>query len=114
LTFSKRAGGRAEAVGACAAEGAEPDETMGRWLARCRQLAGSDLEGIEAPADELAELAAGDREMMERAYRHLVQALEDAPRDKTLRQMLAFWRRAFEKGDWPWQDNPWDGNPLLS
>jgi hypothetical protein len=87
---------------------------MWRWLARCRQLAGGALDGIEAPAEELAELAAGDRDMMERARHQLLDALNHEPRNSTLRQMLALWRRAFEKGQWSWQENPWDHSPLLS
>jgi hypothetical protein len=95
-------------------EGIGPDDSMWRWLARCRQLAESALDGIEAPAEELMELAAGDREMMERARRQLLDALEHEPNNPTLRQMLALWRRAFEKGSWSWQENPWDHNPLIS
>jgi len=90
------------------------DDSMWRWLARCRQLAGSALDGIEAPAEELAGLAAGDRDMMERARHQLLDALQHEPRNATLRQMLALWRRAFEKGNWSWQENPWDHSPLLS
>jgi hypothetical protein len=92
----------------------QPDDSVWRWLARCRQLAESDLEGIEAPADELVQLAAGDREMMEHARHQLLDALAHERRNKTLHQMLALWRRAFEKGDWSWQENPWDDNPMLS
>jgi hypothetical protein len=72
------------------------------------------LDGIEAPAEELAELAAGDREMMQRARIQLRDALEHEPHNSTLCQMLALWRRAFEKGNWSWPQNPWDLNPLIS
>jgi hypothetical protein len=27
--------------------------------------------------------------------------------------MLAFWRRAFEKGTWSWEPNAWDRSPSL-
>jgi hypothetical protein len=52
--------------------------------------------------------------MMERARHQLLDALEHEPRNRTLRQMLELWRRAFEKGDWTWQESPWDDNPLVS
>jgi hypothetical protein len=87
---------------------------MWQWLARCRQLAGGVLDGIEGPAEELAGLAAGDREMMERARHQLLSALEHEPRNQILQQMMALWRRAFEKGNWSWQENPWDHSPLIS
>jgi uncharacterized protein HemY len=114
LTPPERPAGPGEALGADHASGSERDVATSRWLARCRELAESDLDGIEAPADELVALAAGDREVMEQARHELLDALEHEPQDKTLQQMLAFWRRAFEKGDWSWQESPWDDNPLLS
>jgi hypothetical protein len=106
--------GRDEIPGSTSTEIIRQDDSMWRWFARCRQLADGDSEGIEAPAEELVELAAGDREMMERARHQLLDALEHEPRNRTLRQMLELWRRAFEKGDWTWQESPWDENPLVS
>jgi hypothetical protein len=90
------------------------DDSMWRWLVRCREIADGPLEGIEAPAEELAVLASGDREMMERARHQLLDALEHEPHNSTLRQMLALWQRAFEKGHWSWPANPWDDSPILS
>ena len=90
------------------------DPTMWSWLDRCRELAESGLEGIEDPARELADLAAGDRLMMERARRVLHEAHEHEPRNPVLRQMEALWRRAFEKGSWTWGESAADHSPLLS
>ena len=92
----------------------ELDQKLRNWLDRCRELAESNLDGIEDPARELAELAAADRRLMERAYRLMRQALEHEPRNSTLQQMLLFWRRAFEKGTWSWEDVPPDPNRYLS
>jgi hypothetical protein len=85
-----------------------------RWVERCRALAGSTLDSVETPADELVELAAGDRQLMEGARKVILAALEETPGDPTWSQMLAFWRRAFEKGSWSWEPNPWDASPLLA
>lgn len=75
-----------------------------RWLQRCRELAVSDLDGIEDAAGELAGFASGDRAVMERARRAILDELYQRPRDPVLRQMFALWRRAFEKGSWGWEE----------
>ena len=90
------------------------DETLRGWLDRCRELATSDLDGIEDPARELANLAAGDRSLMERAYRVLRPARDREPRNSTLGQMMWFWRRAFEKGSWTWEEDLADPHHYLS
>jgi hypothetical protein len=86
------------------------------WIARCRHLAETalDLDSVEVPADELLALAAGDRQMMEAARKVILVALEGAPGDPIWSQMLAFWRRAFEKGTWSWDPNPWDASSALT
>ena len=89
-------------------------EALQAWVERCRALAHSSPDGVEAPADELMELAAGDRQLMEDARKVILFGLAGSPGDRTWRQMLAFWRRAFEKGSWSWEPNPWDGSPLLT
>ncbi len=81
-----------------------PDERLDVLLARCRALAEGPLEGIEDAGKELAALAAGDRHLMERARRHLLASPEASPGDRTLIQMLALWRRAFELGTWDWAE----------
>jgi hypothetical protein len=83
-----------------------PDPALLSWLDRCRVLAESDLDGIEDPARELADLADGNRALMEQARRMIVDALEHEPHNSTLVQMNAFWRRAFEKGLWTWEPVP--------
>lgn len=90
------------------------DEAVQQWLIRCRALSESTLDSVEAPADELVELAAGDRRLMERARKAILAGLESAPDDPTWTQMLSFWRRAFEKGRWDWEPNPWDDSPRLT
>jgi hypothetical protein len=90
-----------------------PDDGLQRWIERCRQLAVSTLDSVETPADELVALAAGDRRLMEDARKVILAALERSPGDRTWSQMLAFWRRAFEKGTWSWESNPWDRSPSL-
>lgn len=67
-------------------------------------LAESPLEGIEDAADELAALAARDRMLMERVRRRLLAERKGAPGDRTLKQMLALWRRALERGVWDWEE----------
>lgn len=74
----------------------------------------SDLDGIEDPALELATLAHGDRRLMERAYRYIRDAMEREPDNTTFEQMSAFWRRAFEKGSWGWDDKDGDPHRYLS
>ncbi|MDA8265960.1 MAG: hypothetical protein M0T79_11585 [Actinomycetota bacterium] len=91
-----------------------PDSELFGWLDRCRELANSGLDGIEDPARELAELAGGDRQLMESARQMLLRALEHEPHNATLRQMHALWRRAFEKGEWTWGDTPPDVHHRLS
>jgi hypothetical protein len=91
-----------------------PDGRLLAWLDRCRFLAESHLDGIEDPARELVDLAGGDRGLMEQARRLIVEALEHEPRNTTLVQMLAFWRRAFEKGSWTWEPNGLERSPYLS
>lgn len=83
------------------------DPALQAWLDRCRELAehSEQLDGIEAPAAELAALARGDRQLMERARRNLAAGLVQHPHDPTLRQMMDFWRRAFEKGSWSWAED---------
>jgi len=88
-------------------------EALERWIERCRALTSSALDGVETPADELVALAAGDRQLMEEARKVIVAGLGRSPGDPTFTQMLAFWRRAFEKGSWSWEPNPWDRSPLL-
>ncbi len=83
------------------------------WLARCRELALEELDGIEDAAQALAILAAGDRELMERARRRILAELERQPGDPTLTEMLSFWRRAFEKGDWEWESGSLDVSKYL-
>jgi hypothetical protein len=96
------------------AEDREPsDDDLQRWIERCQQLAVSTLDSVETPADELVALAAGDRRLMEDARKVIVAALEQSPGDRTWSQMLAFWRRAFEKGTWSWEPNAWDRSPSL-
>ena len=41
---------------------------------------------------------------MEQAHRRIPAALEEAPNDPVLTQMLSFWRLSFEKGSWRWED----------
>ncbi|MFZ0173175.1 MAG: hypothetical protein WAL04_15950 [Acidimicrobiales bacterium] len=93
---------------------ASGNEALQGWIERCRALAHSSPDGVETPADELVELAAGDRRLMEDARKVILAALERSPGDPTWSQMLAFWRRAFEKGSWSWESNPWDGSPRLT
>jgi hypothetical protein len=88
-------------------------DAVARWIERCRQLAVGTLDSVETPADELVALAAGDRRLMEDARKVILGALEQSPGDRTWSQMLAFWRRAFEKGTWSWEPNPWDRSPSL-
>ncbi|MDQ1395553.1 MAG: hypothetical protein QOG64_812 [Acidimicrobiaceae bacterium] len=76
---------------------------VGAWLDRCRALAAQPLEGIDEAADELAAMAA-DRGVMERARRRLLVEADRAPADPVLKQMLSLWRRAFERGQWSWED----------
>jgi hypothetical protein len=92
----------------------EASQAVARWIERCRVLAQSTLDSVETPADELAELAAGDRRLMEDARKVVLAGLDEAPGDPTWSQMLAFWRRAFEKGTWSWEPNPWDASPMLT
>jgi hypothetical protein len=97
--------------------GEAPDRScdpLDAWLARCLELAMSDLDGIEDPSQELAALAHGDRRLMERAYRYLRDAMEREPDNTTFEQMSAFWRRAFEKGSWGWDDKDGDPHRYLS
>jgi len=89
-------------------------EPLEGWIERCRFLASSSPDGVESPAEELAVLAGGDRQLMEEARKVILAALRRQPADPTALQMLAFWRRAFEKGSWSWEENPWDRSPLLS
>lgn len=106
-----------DAVGGTGATGGSAlvtDPAMRAWLDRCRELAKSEPEGIEDPARELALLAGGDRVLMEQARRVLCEALEREPRNPLLRQMYAFWRRAFEKGSWSWEESALDHSPYLS
>jgi hypothetical protein len=84
--------------------GVAPVAAVTAWLERCRALAEAQLDGIEDAALELAALAEGDRGLMERARRVLLDDLERRPGDRTLVQMQWFWRRAFEKGTWDWDD----------
>jgi len=91
-----------------------PDSALFGWLNHCRELANSGLDGIEDAARELAELADGDRQLMERAREMLLRALEHEPHNATLRQMHALWRRAFEKGEWTWDEIPPDAHHRLS
>jgi hypothetical protein len=91
-----------------------PDTALRNWIEQCRVLAESELEAIEDTARDLAGLAAGDRQMMERARRMLLEALEHEPNNSTLHRMYALWRRAFEIGAWTWEESPIDHNPLLS
>jgi hypothetical protein len=84
------------------------------WIERCNALARSTPDGVEAPADELVALAAGDRQLMEDARKVILGALARSPEDPTWSQMLSFWRRAFEKGRWSWEPNPWDQSPRLT
>jgi hypothetical protein len=84
------------------------------WMSRCRELASSRLEGIEDPARQLADLADGDRVLMERARRVLQAALDKEPRNPTLVQMEALWRRAFEKGEWGWEPSGLERSRYLS
>ena len=93
---------------------ASAGEALRAWVERCRALAQSTPDGVEAPADELMKLAAGDRQLMEDARKVILFGLAGSPGDRTWRQMLAFWRRAFEKGTWSWEANPWDRSPLLT
>lgn len=102
------------ARGSCAEVPAGEPAAVARWIERCRALAGSTLDSVETPADELVELAAGDRQLMEGARKVIIAALEETPGDPTWSQMLAFWRRAFEKGNWSWEPNPWDASPRLA
>lgn len=81
----------------------DTDRAVDRWLDRCRQLATQPLEGIDEAADELAQLAA-IRPVMERARRRLLADSEQASSDPTVKQMLSLWRRAFERGQWRWDD----------
>jgi hypothetical protein len=91
-----------------ARDGEESERTLERWLARCRQLAESrqELDGVETPAEELTRLAAGDRQLMERARRAILADLDQTPEEPVARQMLSFWRRAFERGQWTWDEMP--------
>ncbi|HTW98440.1 MAG TPA: hypothetical protein VMD59_06675 [Acidimicrobiales bacterium] len=82
--------------------GLDRQAAVATWLARCRALAEASLDSVEAPADELAALAGGDRRTMEIARRAILEALERDPGNCLLRQMQSFWRRAFEKGSWDW------------
>lgn len=84
------------------------------WIEHCRLLAGSTLDSVETPADELLALAAGNRQLMEEARKVILAALGQAPGDPTWSQMLAFWRRAFEKGSWSWEQSPWDRSPFMT
>lgn len=94
------------ADGTAVPPGGDSDDDLGArvWLDRCRGLAEADLDGIEDAALELAALAEGDRRLMERARRLLLEELEQRPQDRTLVQMQWLWRRAFEKGSWEWDD----------
>lgn len=89
------------------------DAAMWSWLGPCRELARSELDGIEDPARELADLADGNRPMMERARRVLRDALRHEPGNPVLRQMYSLWRRAFEKGSWTWVSTSADRTPFL-
>lgn len=80
---------------------ADLERRVDDWLERCRALAAQPLDGIETPAQELADLAAGDRLLMERARRALLEHAGGGT-DRVARQMLSLWRRAFERGDWDW------------
>ncbi|MGC9963495.1 MAG: hypothetical protein ABSE47_16580 [Acidimicrobiales bacterium] len=95
-------------------DASEASHAVARWIERCRVLAESTLDSVETPADELAELAAGDRQLMEDARKVILAGLDEVPGDPTWSQMLAFWRRAFEKGTWSWEPNPWDASPMLT
>lgn len=92
------------AKGASAPIESVPDEAVRKWLLRCRDIAEGPLDGIENASVELAEFAAGDRRMMERARRFLLAQQAEHPGDGTTKQMLSLWRRAFEKGSWDWDD----------
>lgn len=82
---------------------AEGDPRLRQWLDRCLEWARSELDGIEEPASDLASLAEGDRSLMERARRVLLEALARKPGHSVLVQMYALWRRSFEKGSWSWE-----------
>lgn len=78
---------------------ADLERRVDAWLERCRALAVQPLDGIETPAQELADLAGGERLLMERARRSLLR-MSNGGTDRLARQMLSLWRRAFERGDW--------------
>ncbi len=93
----------------------EPDpHAVDAWVDHCRRLAESSLDSVESPADDLVALAGGDRRLMEQARKVILAGLQASPGDAVWTQMLSFWRRAFEKGDWDWEPNPWDESPRLT
>jgi len=98
----------------CARSQLDGDRLLRSWLARCRELAESSPDGIEAPAEKLAGLARGDRVTMERARRIILAELDRRPGDATLGQMRWFWRRAFEKGSRSWSDVAPVGDPTAA
>lgn len=83
---------------------ATSDGRLELWLARCRELAESPLDGIEEASKELAVLAQPDRHLMERVRRRLLVQQETSPEDRTVKQMLSLWRRALEVGRWTWRE----------
>ena len=95
-------------------DASEPGDAVALWIERCRRSPCSTLDSVESPAEELMAFAAGDRHLMESARKVILAGLDAEPGDPTLSQMLSFWRRAFEKGTWSWEPNPWDASPMLT
>ncbi len=70
-------------------------------LARARQFADGDLEGIEEAAKELAEMAGGDVAVVAGARQRAARAVADDP-GRHSKQVLSLIRRAIEVGRWDW------------
>ena len=77
------------------------DARVEQILARARQFADGDLDGIEEAAKELAEMAGGDVAVVARARQGAARAVADDP-GRHSKQVLSLIRRAIEVGQWDW------------
>lgn len=77
------------------------DAAARRVVCRAAELAAQPLDGIEAAAHELADLAGDDVRVIEAARRIAGAALVEHP-DTSTKQMVALVRRAIEVGMSRW------------
>lgn len=84
------------------------DQRAGALLARAYELAGTELEGTDEAAEELASLAGDSLAVIDQARRLVARRLAERP-DRATKQVASLIRRAIELGmsRWAWNDtNP--------